>query len=99
MFGQAYKCDECGRVQFVPDRMPGTMGHPPQGWFALSNVGEDDMVAWPMWHFDVVECVRDFILARTDMQIQALDAEPTAPSPALERIISEWEAPVDQQEG
>lgn len=92
MYGQAFKCDGCGRVTFVN----GTNGAPPEGWFALSHVPETstpDLVVWPSWHFDRIDCVATFVDALRD---RASEPEPDVVHPLAEpgEVLSQWDAAV-----
>jgi hypothetical protein len=102
MFGDAFKCDQCGRVSFVA-RTGVVSGPPPFGWFALSGVGEEN-TAWPVWHFDTAQCLAEFsdgILPEVSAQeYREMTSVPVTDNPgAAEVTISAWEAPVDEQTG
>lgn len=104
MFGEAFKCDQCGRVAFVPNNQTLERGGPPPfGWFALSTVGAPDQ-QWPMWHFETAQCLAEFvdgILPEVTAQEYREMTEPVTDNPGAadaEVVISEWRA-VDEQAG
>lgn len=106
MQGEAFKCDQCGRLMFIKG---GADGPPPTGWFALSQVPEYADDVWPMWHFDTVDCVAEFVAAKNDMPSQALDGvaadldddlddgEDLSQSVA-EQVLSAWTAAMNDPE-
>jgi hypothetical protein len=104
MFGEAFKCDQCGRVTFVPNNQTLAQGGPPPyGWFALSTVGEPDQ-HWPMWHFDTAQCLAEFtdgILPEVtaDQYREMTDEMRTDVPVPDEQVLSEWDASVDQPAG
>jgi hypothetical protein len=103
MFGEAFKCDQCGRVAFVPNNQTLAQGGPPPfGWFALSTVGAPDQ-HWPMWHFDTAMCLAEFTDNMVTIPENSVEpmAEPVTDNPGAadsEVVISEWVA-VDEQAG
>jgi len=98
MYGEAFKCDRCGRVVFTQQEGKMGPGTPPEGWWGLSQALQPE-ANWPLFHFDSLECLYDFI---TD-QVAAQEAypvgddgsEPDAQPEPAEAIISEWSADQD----
>lgn len=95
MHGEAFKCDRCGRVVFLNE---GTGGPPPTGWFALSQVPENADDPWLLWHFDVLECLYDFVTDQAHRQESSPGGDDTTSptdEPANEQVLSEWDAAED----
>lgn len=95
MQGHAFKCDECNRVQFVPDYQGPASSPPPKGWFALSQVPDlpdADMIVWPLFHFCQYDCLDEFVSAMRGAVAVDVDADGVPEPETLMKVLSAWDA-------
>lgn len=97
MYGEAFKCDRCGRVVFTQQEGKLGPGTPPEGWWGLSQALQPEST-WPLFHFDSLECLFDFVndqVVAQEAYQRGNDGGEPGEQPNGEVVLSAWEQPAE----